>query len=226
MRNTGTGTGTISNQWADPRGVPADSRPVRYRVRDAHSGRVVERLSEVAWDPYTNTVHHALHPADQHLGNAVADLLQAACGYFYLEDGEYRPIGGVPSVVVSDDEVRARILRLEQGENRREAEGYSMRSNQPVDYYHLTELPFDQQRALVERIEELKVAWDFAWLGVADDQPPGLRGGPLLPYRREVWESYTQNPELEIELDGVRFVTSELRREAPAEDEWEGYAPV
>ena len=55
--------------------------------------------------------------------------------------------------------MRERIARLEQGENVREAERTGL------EYYPLAELPFDQQRALVERIEDHKQRWAFEILG-------------------------------------------------------------
>ena len=55
--------------------------------------------------------------------------------------------------------MRERIARLEQGENVRESERTGL------EYYPLAELPFDQQRALVERIEDHKQRWAFAILG-------------------------------------------------------------
>jgi len=74
-------------------------------------------------------------------------------------DGEYAPIDGVEHIRIRDEEVSARIARLEQGENVREAERTSL------EYYPIAELPFDQQRALIERIEKHKQRWQFEIIG-------------------------------------------------------------
>lgn len=181
-------TATDDKPWAHPYGVPLTSHPRRYRVRDRRTNEVVVRHTNLAWDPYTLSLHHELAETEQHLGDAAAHLVQLACAYFYAEDADYEPLEGVPSIAVSDDEVRARIWRLEQGENRREAVGSGMRNSRKSEYYRLTELPWETQRALVERLEELRIAWDFEWLDEATDLPAGAKAAPPLTYADPIWE--------------------------------------
>lgn len=146
------------NTWAQPDGYAAPPPPVRYRVR-AEDGRVVERQTSVAFDATRSRYYHSLAPQDQPFADSLVALIQRACAYFYASDDEYAPLEGVRDIRVSDREVLERIERLERGENVREAE----RTGQK--YYPLTELPFDQQRALIEQIEALKQKWGFEILG-------------------------------------------------------------
>ena len=150
----------MQNRWAAPKGFEANPPPVRYRIAGA-DGALVERETERAFDAGRQRHYHALHVQDQHFGDAVTALVQQACGYFYAPDETYAPLAGVADVVVPDDDVRARIERLDGGENTREAERTQLRR------YPLAELPFDQQRALVEQIEALKRVWRFEILGPA-----------------------------------------------------------
>ena len=95
---------------------------------------------------------HALAPQDQLFADRYADLLQQAATYLYAPDAIYEPLEGVRDVVVSDDDVRERIRRIDGGENTREAVRYR---GSDEARYPFGDLPFDQQRALVERIDEL-----------------------------------------------------------------------
>ena len=148
----------MQNQWAEPEGYAQGPPPVRYRIRD-DSGEVVERETSVAYDHGRQRYYHALGAKDQHFADEIVTLIQAACAYFYAAESEYEPLEGVPEMRITDDEVAARIERLERGENTREAERAKMTS------YPLMELPFEQQRALVEQIEALKQRWQFEILG-------------------------------------------------------------
>ena len=154
----------MKNQWAQPDGYEDHPPTVRYRIRGP-SGRVVERRTAVAFDSGRRRYYHALAPEDQPFGDAIVRLIQGACSYFCAPDEEYEPLDGAPDIRLSDSEVAARIERLERGENTREAERTGLQ------YYPLTELPFDQQRALVEQIEALKQHWQFEMIG--EDAPEG-----------------------------------------------------
>ena len=180
---------TVKNTWADPEGVPIDSHPIRYQIRDHQSGKIAERVTEMTYDFYTHSTHHALAEADQHIANEVAHLIETACRYFHAPDEEYVPLGGVPSIVISDAEVLARIERLDKGENTRELIGTNVRRRnsgyteaEMLKAYPLVDLPWDQQRALVEQIEEFKAEWAFEWIGEAEDMPAGPRNGPARSY--------------------------------------------
>ena len=150
----------MENRWAGPEGYEHGPPPVRYRIRD-DSGEVVYRETSVAYDHGRQRYYHGLGAKDQHFADEIVTLIQAACAYFHAAESEYEPLGGVPETRISDDEVAARIERLERGENTREAERTRM------SYYPLTDLPFEQQRALVEQIEALKRRWRFEILGEA-----------------------------------------------------------
>ncbi len=148
----------MDNRWADPTGYDAEPTRVRYHIKDA-SGTVVEHITSVAYDSKRQRYFHSLAAFDQQFADELVDIIQSACAYFYAPDDEYEPIEGIPDIRVSDDDVRERIARLERGENVREAERTGL------EYYPLAELPFDQQRALVEHIEEHKQRWFFEILG-------------------------------------------------------------
>ena len=120
---------------------------------------MVERITSVAYDSKRQRYFHSLAAFDQQFADELVDIIQAASAFFYAPDGEYEPIEGVEGVRLTDDEVRERIARLEQGENVREAERTGL------EYYPLAELPFDQQRALIERIEVHKEQWAFEIVG-------------------------------------------------------------
>ena len=149
---------SVENRWADPAGYDAEPARVRYQIKDA-SGKVVERITSVAYDSKRQRYYQSLAAFDQQFADELVDLIQAACAYFYAPDDEYEPLAGIAEIRLSDDEVRARIARLEQGEKVREAERTGL------EHYPLAELPFDQQRALIERIEDHKQRWGFAILG-------------------------------------------------------------
>lgn len=169
------------NQWSKPEGYPPIPKSVRYRIRecigrdcrhDVHAeingktlynhtpGDVVERKTGVAYDSPTSAYFHGLDSRDQHIADRVTSLIQRACSYFYAD--EWEQLGGVNDIVISDAAVIERIRRIEQGENRREA----MRTKK--EYYRLSELPWEQQRALVEQIEDLKRTWGFEFVGEAE----------------------------------------------------------
>lgn len=149
----------MENLWADPDGYAESPPRVRYRIRDRKSGEVVEHLTVSEYDHGRGRHYLSLAPEDQEFAEEIVTLIQRACSYFYAPDEKYEPLEGVPDLIISDDEVLRRIERLEKGENTREAE----RSGK--GYYPLAELPFDQQRALVEQIEVLKIRWQFQILG-------------------------------------------------------------
>ena len=96
---------------------------------------------------------------DQPFANDIADLIQAACGYFYLDDDKYEPFEGATGHMVTDDEVRRRIGNMQGGNLKREAQ----RTNQAQ--YPLDELPFETQRALCEKLDELRADWSYKILG-------------------------------------------------------------
>ena len=148
----------MQNRWAEPEGFEAHPPPVRYRILGPN-GALVDRETEPAFDASRHRHYHALHLQDQPFADAITALVQLACTYFYAGDTTYTPLEGVADVVVPDGEVRARIERLDNGENTREAERTQLRR------YPLADLPFDQQRALVEQIEALKRVWQFEILG-------------------------------------------------------------
>lgn len=151
----------LDNKWSKPEGVFAPSgkgypNRLKYRIINPTTNKVEEHFTEVALDNYTKTYHHALAMADQWYGDKVAEIIQSACAYFYASDAEYVPLKGVRDIVVSDEEVRERIYRLNLGENVREAIGHSARMHQHYDFYPLDELPFLQQRALIEQLLDWK----------------------------------------------------------------------
>ena len=150
----------MQNRWAEPEGFEANPPAVRYRILGPH-GALVERETERAFDAGRQRHYHALHAQDQPFADAITALVQQACTYFYAGDETYTPLEGLADVVVPDADVRTRIERLDGGENTREAERTQLRR------YPLTDLPFDQQRALVEQIEALKRRWQFEILGPA-----------------------------------------------------------
>ena len=127
-------------------------------------GEVVTRVAEIAADSYVGGKYLGLHSADQIFADCLVRLVQTACTYFYASDGEYMPLGGIQEIIVSDDEVRARIERLDGGENMREA----VRTSKTA--FPLTDLPFEQQRALVEQLEAVKRKFGFEFIGEAVEE--------------------------------------------------------
>jgi hypothetical protein len=152
----------VNNQWADPAGFETRPPAVRYRIRSTR-GKIEEHRTVPTQDPHAgDRWFHALAPQDQLFADRYADLLQQAATYFYAPDDIFQPMEGVPEVVVSDEEVRERIHRIDGGENTREAVRYR---GSDEARYPFSDLPFDQQRALVEQIESLKREWCFELLG-------------------------------------------------------------
>lgn len=128
-----------------------------YRIRDSRSGKLVVRQTEAT------SLGPALHPDDQEFANAIIGEVQKACEYFYK--ASYDPYPGCPEIEgISDDEVRERIQRLDEGENLREAR----RTNKKR--YPLAAMPFERQRALIERIERLKHHYEFEKLSDEEGQ--------------------------------------------------------
>jgi hypothetical protein len=156
---------TTTNRWADPEGSITRPRRVKYRIRDADSGSVVTRMTSLAPDGAVRggRYYHSLDNEDLHLARRAASLLQRACGYFYLPGDQYEPLTGVDDIRVTDDEVRERIRRIDLGESSREAERVQRQR------YPVSELPWDQQRALVEQITRLYRDWQFEWVGEATE---------------------------------------------------------
>src|SRR5438093_12824026 len=143
----------MNNEWNLPEGYAERPAPVRYRIKSA-SG-VVERFTGQALDPITRRWHHALSPEDHDLSLQIRGLIQQACGYFYASEEDYQPLDGVPDLVISDDDVKERIRRMDLGENTREA----VRTGS--QRYPFAELPWEQQRALVEQIEAVRRGFEF-----------------------------------------------------------------
>lgn len=129
-----------------------------------------------------------LDPVDQKFADELAMLIQQACEYFYFPDEAeerpakpiswmgatsdsvvvpaYVPMEGIADVMVTDAEVLERVEALDKGENTREA------SRSGKQRYPLTELPFDQQRALIEQVEACKKRWSFSWIGEVERSLP------------------------------------------------------
>lgn len=178
------------NTYAEPEGYSGPTAPIMYRIREAflpdgypknaegkdrymlrdnpaipeyYLGAVVERQTDVQEDPWNHQWYHSFDYRDRLYSDLVTGLVQQVCAYFYAPDETYEPMQGAPDFTVSDEEVAARILRLDKGENTREAE----RTHE--GRYELVDLPPDQQRALVERIEELKARFRFEIIGPVPD---------------------------------------------------------
>lgn len=163
----------------DPAGYPYGERPQRYRIRqvvqpgvlgsryqlrgtadpDYRLGEVVERVTTVSVDPVNHRSYHALQEADQLFADLCTRTVQEACRWFY-DDG-WEPMKGVPDIQFTDDQVRESIERLDLGENKREADRIGKRR------YVLTDLPWPQQRALVEQLYALRREFGFEKLGPA-----------------------------------------------------------
>lgn len=155
------------NRWADPAGFPPPLAPpaVAYRILDRRTGTVVTHRTSSMWDSWRGARFRALDEADQEFAAEIRTIIQRACRYFYAPDGEYVPMGGWNGCTVTDDEVRARIDRLDRGENSREA--YRDKGDENARY-PLDRLPWAQQRALVEQIERVKAEWRFEIIGEVD----------------------------------------------------------
>lgn len=164
----------IDNQWSDPAGVSRYSPPIKYRVFDRQLKQVVERFTEVSYDHHTDSTHHALNARDQHIAEATTAVIQRACAYFYVrDDATYErdyALEGVRDIVVSDDEVRERVRRLELGENYREAARIGNNGGAKNGYYKLSELPWERQRAMVEQLLAIRRQWQFEIIGPASEE--------------------------------------------------------
>ena len=167
----------VDNIWADPEGSEAPPRAVRYLILDRKTKLIVLRETLYARDPVYGTYFRSLRSEDQQFANAIVDLVQTVCAYFYEDDETYTPMEGVPEVVISDAAITERIDRLNRGENQREAArvGRASAYGKKNLSYPLDELPWDQQRALIEQIEQLKAEWHFEILGEVDHDPPPPR---------------------------------------------------
>lgn len=173
----------MQNQWADPAGYPKDSKPIRYRIR-RHNGKphnavvdlfkwrepieveiydeLVEHQTELTYDFTTMAYHHSLAAIDQVLANMITQLIQRACQYFVDDDDEYEALDYVDDIRLSSAEIEERIKRINKGENIREAN----RINK--EWYDLEQLPWGQQRALIEQIEDVKRKFGFEFIGEAE----------------------------------------------------------
>lgn len=163
----------------DPEGYPHGERPQRYRIRevlmpsvprsryqlrgtsdpDYALGPVVERNTVVSVDPVNHRAYHALQEADQLFADLCTRLVQDACRWFY--DPAWKPLKGVDDMVLTDEQVRESIERLDLGENKREADRTGKAR------FVLTDLPWPQQRALVEQLYALRREFGFEKLGPA-----------------------------------------------------------
>lgn len=177
----------MDNQWNDPKGYDQKAKPVEYKIKvpvfesiamtpeslhDCEGGKhatfemelspsTVFHMARVYYNHGNNHAgwHYELAEADQWFANSITALIQAACDYFHASDDDYEPMQGVEGIVISDEAVIERIRRIDLGENFREAD----RTNRKR--YPLQELPFEQQRALVEQIEALKQFVGFEFVG-------------------------------------------------------------
>lgn len=138
---------------------PAPGWSTEYAIRDRETGEVIVRTMEWWWDVKRQTYYQQLVRGDQAFADALADLAQRVCSYFYAPDAVYVPMKGCPEIEISDAEIRSRIARVMAGEFKREAEDWRKLQ------YPMDELPWDQQRAYVEQIERLKSEWGFRRLG-------------------------------------------------------------
>ena len=163
----------------DPEGYAYGERPQRYRIREIvhpvpwgsryqlrgtidpeyRLGGVVDRVTAVSVDPVNHRSYHALHEADQLFADLCTRIVQEACRWF--TDDQWEPMPGVPDIVLTDGEVRESIHRLDLGENKREADRIGKAR------YVLTDLPWTQQRALVEQLYALRREFGFEKLGPA-----------------------------------------------------------
>jgi len=161
----------------DPTGYPHGEPAQRYRIREVlepagygsryqlrgtadpeyRLGRVVDRVTVVSVDPVNHRSYHALQEADQLFADLCTRLVQEACRWFY--DPDWEPMTGVADIVLSDDDVRESIRRLDLGENKREADRIGKAR------YVLTDLPWAQQRALIEQLHALRREFGFEKLG-------------------------------------------------------------
>lgn len=171
----------MGNEWADPAGYAEQPKPIAYRILD--HGIMRERRTQPAYDGPRKRWFHALAPEDQRFADSIAGIVQEACRYFYADD--WTPMPGDDTVVVSDDEVRERIHRLNKGENEREPERVRMYKGPKDAAYPLDRLPWATQRALIERIEAYKQAYQFEFIGPTEPAPE--REYVEQPYPVDYW---------------------------------------
>lgn len=149
--------------WGNPEGYPQWAVPaVRYRILDRATGEVVEHVTASMFDSNDQRSHLEFSFADQAFADEIRDKVQEACSYFYMKS-EWVPLKGWPEARVSDAEIRERIRRLNLGENTREATRTGKRS------YPIPDLPWAEQRALIEQIDRIKSEWKFEWIGEVKD---------------------------------------------------------
>ena len=167
---------------ADPdgygrRGTPLPPKPMTYRIRhirfpdgyptrfalmdnftwpEYELGDVETHSTLPAFDYHRQVYYHALSSADQFFADRCTALIQRACEWFYKPDGEYEPMEGVADIVVTDAEIARRIRQIDLGENTREAERTVKK------HYPISELPYDQQRALIENLDALAREFGFS----------------------------------------------------------------
>lgn len=157
----------MNNEWAEPEGIVEEpTYRVLYKIRES-DGKVHTHRTQHRKDVITGTFYMELAGTDQYFADGINKLIQEACQYFYEDD--WKPMEGVPDIVISDEEVRERIRRISLGENVREARRTSRK------HYPLDDLPFEQQRALIERIEKYKQEWAFEIIGT-EEIPEKERG--------------------------------------------------
>lgn len=161
----------MENAWADPAGFESRPNPVKYRIR--YGDNVVERFTQQAIDPITKRWHHSLNANDHAMSLEIRSFIQQACSYYYADAENYTPLQSLPWIEISDEEVRARIDRLNRGENMREA----VRTHSAQ--YPFDELPWDQQRALIEQIEAVKQRWGFEIVGESAEPTPNPFAQPI-----------------------------------------------
>jgi hypothetical protein len=143
----------------------------RYQLRgstdpDYELGDVVERVTIVSLDPVSHTYFHSLQEADQLYADLCTRLIQEACQWFC--DPAWTPLEGVADITMTDDQIREAIRTLDLGENKREADRV-----QKIRYV-LSDLPWNRQRALIERLYALRREFRFEKLGPvsANTSPP------------------------------------------------------
>ena len=158
------------------KGLPVPPDPMRYRIRhitfpngyptrfalmgfadwpEYVLGDVEVHTTIPAFDYHRQMYYHALNSVDQFFADRCVTLIQRACEWFYKPDGEYEPMEGVDGAVVTDAEIDRRIRQIDLGENTREAERTGKQ------HYPISELPYDQQRALIEHLDALALEFGF-----------------------------------------------------------------
>ena len=194
----------------DPAGYDKSEPPYMYTLRDlvsvegyerAHTlratklptsytlGDISTHITTVSWDSVTNRYHQALGDgtAQQLYSDLCTAQIQEACRWFYDSTWADTPFNGVMDITLTDDEVRTSISRLDLGENYREAAAYRLDygsiggSIVPHLRYVFTELPWKRQRALIERLYDIRREWGFAKLGPVDGT---FKHEPELEYER------------------------------------------